>query len=114
MHPARKTLRGILLFLLTLSLGFFATVVYLRVSYHGKRMDQAMQDRMFTVDVLQHRVRAYFSDDEGDVAIARELFKLGFFSPIYTDAGAALLKEKALEGYEPAKDLLATLPPEYQ
>ncbi|MAI61669.1 MAG: hypothetical protein CBB87_04170 [Micavibrio sp. TMED27] len=109
MHPLRKAIRLFLLMCLGLSFGFFATIVYLRISYKDKLMDKDMRDHVFTADVLQHRAMAYISDDKGDYDIAIKLLKLGFYSPIYTQGGMKLLQEKADEGYEPAKEMLISI-----
>ena len=102
MHPARKTLRRILLALLCITMGFFSMIVTLRVLYRGKDVKGPLQAQAFHIDVMQHRVEAAFSYDAQDMVIVERLLRMGVFSPIYTRAGLRLLEEKADEGYAPA------------
>lgn len=114
MHPARKTLRITLLALLACSLAFFALVVNLRMTYHHKMIrDADTRDMIFKADILQHRVQAYFSSNEDDMILAENLLRAGFFSPLYTQAGLTMLKEKSDSGYAPARVRLAQIKHEY-
>lgn len=107
LHPARRAFRKVLLGLLALSVLFFLCVVAMRIYYHDRHVDGAMQTAVLEYDVFQHKARAFVADDAQDMVIIKELFKLGFFSRIYTEAGYEMLQYKADEGYEPAIALLA-------
>ncbi len=109
MHPARKTLRGVLLALLGVSIAFLGMVVTLRVIYRDQGIEGRLQAKIFEFDVLQHQTRAYFSDDRQDMDIVEQLLHLGMFSPLYTQAGMDMLNEKADTGYQPAVERLSNM-----
>ena len=109
LHPVRRRFRKALLGLAGISLLFLIFVIGLRVHYRDGNIDGPMQTALFEFDVLQYKVRAFIGDDEKDMLIISELFKLGFFSKIYTDAGMDMLEHKAQDGYAPAIAQLALL-----
>ena len=111
MHPARKVLRSVLLVFLGVSLGIFITIISLRVSYKDKQIRGPLQTKIFEIDIMQHQAAAYFADDAEDMAIAENLLKAGFFSPLYTEAGLKMLEDKAEMGYQPAVERLKPLQP---
>lgn len=107
MHPVRKAFRGSLLVILGMSIAFMGFMVFLRITYRDKPLDGPFQATVFKADVMQHRARAFVSNDVQDMVIIEKLFALGFYSPIYTDAGYRMLQEKAEDNYPPAVERLA-------
>ena len=108
-HPARKVFRRILLGLMGLSIAFLLFVVALRVHYRDGNIEGPMQTAIFQADVIQHKARTIVGDDAQDMQIIERLFALGFFSPVYTEAGYEMLSDKAESGYEPAAVRLAEI-----
>ncbi len=112
MHPLRKALRRVLMVVLCVSLFFFSMIVTLRVSYHGdKPIDGPLREAIFHADIFQMRALAAFSNDEEDMRIANELLRASIFSPLYAQAGLAMLKSKAEAGYAPAQERLEQIYP---
>lgn len=95
--------------ILGMSITFLGMIVTLRIAYKDRGIEGPLQTTIFELDVAQHHARAYIGDDAKDVEIANELLRLGFFSPIYTDAGLQMLQDKADAGYQPAIERLAEL-----
>ena len=94
---------------MSVSFLFLLFVVGLRVHYRDGHIDGAMQTALFEADVLQHKAKALVADDAKDMIIIEQLFALGFFSRIYTNAGYEMLQEKADQGYDPAVMRLAEI-----
>ena len=110
----RRIFRGTLLVIMGMALAFFVFIVFLRVAYRDAGIEGPLQTAVFEADIMQHHAWAAVSSDEKDMEIAEELLKLGFFSPLYTQAGVEMLEAKAEDGYQPAIDRLYIIPDRYK
>ncbi|MAE51356.1 MAG: hypothetical protein CMH27_06070 [Micavibrio sp.] len=100
----RLQFRIALLCILLASFTFFTTMVVLRV--HGGAhwyVVKNYQEQIFTADIIQHRAKLLFQDNEQDYATAEEMLKDGVFSPSYTRAGLVILQHLANEGFNKAQ-----------
>lgn len=109
LHPARRAFRKTLLILMGVSFVFLFCVVGLRIHYRDGHIEGPMQTALFEADVIQHKARAMFGDNEEDMVVINSLLQLSIFSSIYAEAGLEMLVKKADEGYEPALVRVAAL-----
>ncbi len=85
----------------------------MRIVYKDKLLPLELASFFIHADVVQHKAWAAVSDDEQDMVIANRLIRLGFFSPVYTQAGLEMMQKKADDGYQPAQIQLAALSAPY-
>lgn len=100
----RQQFRTGLLCILLASFAFFITMVVLR-NHRAAHwyVVKNYQEQIFTADIMQHRAKLLFQDDEQDYATAEEMLKDGVFSPSYTRAGLVILQNLADEGFNKAQ-----------
>ncbi len=101
---ARRNFRVFLGVILLLSLGFFSISSYFYVAVKQCKISMlSIAPTLFQIDVYQHYAKAYFEDNDGKYKVAMKLYKMGFFHPLYGEAGQYMMIDLAEQGHAPSQ-----------
>lgn len=100
----RKAFRRILLGLAFIAFLFAAFMSYFYVGHrNGSLKQEDVAPTVFATDVYLYKVKAYWTNSEGKLDIAKRLVQLGFFDRQYHDAGYEMMASLAENGNSEAQ-----------
>lgn len=101
---ARRNFRIFLGVLLLLSFGFFSASAYLYVNVKQRNIRLSeVAPTLFTIDVYHYYARSYMNSHDGQHDIAKNLYRKGMASKIYTKAGFQMMESLAIAGHAPSQ-----------
>lgn len=110
MHNIRRTFHFVLGIAL---IGGFLLSAAVSALYASIRADiieiSDISAPLFHIEVFQRRAAAHFGTDQDKFDTSIYLLNYGIASPIYSDAGYAMLKTLSEQGYAPAQHIHANI-----